>query len=220
MSKFSIGMNVNEYCNSPFEIDPSMLKQKGKTILFSICRHIERKGLDILVRSLALLNGKNNDWHLFIGGEGPDTKRISKIIDENNLNDHITLLGKISEPILHGFFRDSDIFILPNRMLDSGDADGSPIVFIQASAYSLPCIGGDLPGTHDSIIDGQTGFVVDSYDVNNLSRKIQYLISNKTKRKEMGSNAYNYVIKNFKWGNRVEHFQFINEKLTGINTYN
>ena len=98
-------------------------------------------------------------------------------------------------------------------MLDNGDADGCPIVFLEAACYNTTSLGGNVPGTKDAIIDGKTGYIVDSKNPLDISRKLEFLIENPEERTRLGINAHNYVEDNYKWSNRIEDFRRINEKI-------
>ena len=190
------------------------MKKLITIILFSICRHIERKGLINLIESLKLLDKKNNNWHQYIAGVGPLTTKLKKKVNDLGLSQSITFLGRISESELHGCYKKSDIFLLPNMILDNGDADGCPVVFIEASAYGIPCIGGDVPGTQDAIIDGETGFIINSNNHELIKNKIDFLINNEDKRKNMGIQAKELILKSYKWEDRLELIRKVNDKIS------
>ena len=101
---------------------------------------------------------------------------------------------------------------MTNVILDNGDADGCPIVFLEAACYNTS-LGGNVPGTKDAIIDGKTGYIVDSKNPLEISRKLKLLVENPEERNRLGKNAYNYVAHNYKWENRIKKFRSINEKI-------
>ena len=211
---FYNGIEPEEYCSSKWEIPQGFKPADDEIVIFSISRHITRKGFHHLVDSARLLMEKANNWHLYIGGVGPDTEKLKSMVNANSLHENITFLGKLKDEELHGCYRGSDIFILTNIMLEGGDADGCPIVFLEAACYGVPSIGGNVPGTYDAIKDGITGFVVDSKDTELVSDKIALLINNRDRLNEIGNNARNYVDKNYKWSHRINQFGEINDKIS------
>lgn len=214
VSLFSIGLEPEIFCSTKWKYHKNFCPENDEIILFSIARHVERKGFDMLIEAIKVLIEKAKNWHLYIGGQGPLTGFLKKKVIEYNLTNHVTFLGLLEDSELHGCYRRADIFILPNRMLESGDADGCPIVFLEASSYGVPCIGGRLHVSHDAIVDGVTGYVVYSMDVDLLSDKIAFLINNENKRKQMGVKARKIVETNYKWEDRINKFEEINDKIS------
>ena len=83
----------------------------------------------------------------------------------------------------------SDIFILPSF------TEASPLSCIEASASGLPSIAFSV-GDISSILPDDCGFKISPYDINDFCSKINYLIDNEAKRKEMGNNARKFVTEN------------------------
>ena len=210
---FYNGLEPESFCNVPRKAHSSFINNGKDLIIFSISRHIERKGYQYLLDSVKGLQNRLDNWHLYIGGDGPETKNLKTSIANLNLNSKVTLLGELTKEQLHYCYEKSEIFILTNIMLNNGDADGCPIVFLEAACYGTPSIGGNLPGTKDAIIDGETGYIVDSKKLSDVSQKLEILINNPNLRSEMGKNAYQYVKNNYKWSNRIKDFRRINEKI-------
>ena len=214
ISILSSGIDIEDFTNRNIEIPSAFNCNDGKVKLFTLSRHIERKGIHNLIHSLNLLKKSNENWHQYIGGEGPQTSKLKNLVEKLNLNDYVTFLGRLSESEIHGCYRNSDIFILPNLILENGDADGCPIVFIEASAYALPCIGGNVPGTKDAIENGKSGFILNSKDHKMIKEKIEFLITNEEERKNMGANAKSLISKNYKWKDRFDLIRKVNDKIS------
>ena len=87
-------------------------------------------------------------------------------------------------------------------------------LFLEAMSYGIPCIGGDVVGTHDAIINGETGFVVDSKSPEDISNKIEILINHPHKRAKMGKLSIDHIKNNYSWANRLTHFKRINDEIS------
>jgi len=214
ISILSTGIDVKNFTTSKIAVPDNFNIYNKKIILFTLSRHIERKGIHNLIFSLKLLKSSNKNWHQYIAGEGPETSKLKNLVNELELNDYVTFLGRISNQEMHACYKYADIFILPNLILNNGDADGCPIVFIEASAYAIPCIGGDVPGTKDAIKDGESGFIVDSKNHKLIKEKIELLVRNDCERKDMGIKAKMLISRDFKWKDRFELIRMINDKIS------
>ena len=54
-----------------------------------------------------------------------------------------------------------------------------------------------MGGVRDTIIDGETGFLVNDFNVNDFVKKLQLLIHDKTLRMQMGSKGKAFVLNRF-----------------------
>ena len=67
---------------------------KSKKILLACGRLADQKGFISLIKASYILK-KNLDFHLFILGEGPQRKELEILIRQKNLDENISLLGKV-----------------------------------------------------------------------------------------------------------------------------
>ena len=57
----------------------------------------------------------------------------------------------------------ADVFAMPCRERWGGlEAEGFGIVFLEAAAAGVPAVAGRSGGSHEAVVDGETGFVVES----------------------------------------------------------
>ena len=77
-------------------------------------------------------------------------------------------------------------------------------------ASAVPCIGlknnhtDAIVATHEIIRDGKTGYIVDSYPVEELANKIQILMRDETMRRFMGEKARKICVEEYTWRLHVE----------------
>ena len=73
---------------------------------------------------------------------------------------------------------------------------------------------GDVPGTKDAIINNKSGFILDSKNHKVIKEKIEFLITNKDERINMGANAKALISKQYKWKDRFDLIRKINDKIS------
>ncbi|MDD2635462.1 MAG: glycosyltransferase family 4 protein [Bacteroidales bacterium] len=61
---------------------------------------------------------------------------------------------------------------------------------IEAGAMSKPVIGSRLGGVEELIIDNENGFLIKPKSVEEITTKLEFLLNNKAKSKQMGENGY------------------------------
>lgn len=160
-----------------------------------------QKGIDLLIKSWALISAKHPDWNLEILG-GADNRSILNII-ESVKQERIEWLGwkdNVAE-----ILRTKSIFILASRY------EGCPNSLIEAMSQGCACIGTNCEGGIKEIItDGVDGIIAQSENVNDIAAKIELLIDNENLRLRLSANAIENV-KRFdkniffsKWDNLIE----------------
>jgi phosphatidylinositol alpha-1,6-mannosyltransferase len=106
---------------------------------------------------------------------------------------------------------------MPSRSRLLGlEVEGLGIVYLEASACGLAVIGGSSGGAPDAVRDGETGFVVDGNDVNQIAARAITLLKDKSLRTEMGANGRQWAIDEWSWQRWSSEFN----KALGIKSSN
>ena len=69
------------------------------------------------------------------------------------------------------------------------EAEGFGIVFVEAGACGVPSVAGRSGGSHDAVVDGETGLVVEPRDVGAVRDAIRTLLSDTALRARLGAAA-------------------------------
>ena len=171
-------------------------KTPGKLLIFSAGRLIERKGLDYAIEAMKLVSAKYPHVHLVIAGEGEKLNAYNNKIIELNLENTVTMTGRLTHDELVSFYSHCDIFLMPNRELENGDTEGFGLVFLEANAFKKPVIGGNAGGAVDAILNEKTGLLVDSTSTVAIAAAINRLVENDNLRQTMGNNGYAWALQN------------------------
>ncbi len=147
------------------------------------------KRIDILVEVIYSL--KQRGYHILHlhTGEGKERANVTKLIDDYKLQDTFFLLGEVSDVNTH--IASCDIF------LHAADAEGTPNVIMEALACGRPVVSTDCGDARFLVENGETGFIVPPGSVAMLIEKIEFLLCNYEKRKQMGINARAFAENNF-----------------------
>jgi phosphatidylinositol alpha-1,6-mannosyltransferase len=97
--------------------------------------------------------------------------------------------------------------------LGGWDVEGLGIVFLEASATGLPVVVGDSGGAVDAVIDGETGYLVDGRNTNEIARRISFLLNNPQVAKSMGDAGRNWVTREWTWDQK---FKKLDALLSGL----
>ncbi len=173
--------------------------QMDKRIIFSLGRHVERKGFEYLLMALKLILQKRKDVHLVLGGKGPREASLKALAEKLGLKDHCTFIPFIEENILGKFFSNADIFVLPSIVDKQGDTEGLGVVNIEALTYGCPVVSTNVGGIPDVIINEETGLLVEQKNSEQLANAIIRLLEDENLRNRIIKGGLIHIKKNFSW---------------------
>jgi phosphatidylinositol alpha-1,6-mannosyltransferase len=165
-------------------------------------RLVPRKGFDVLIDALTRLPA---DVVGVIVGGGRDRTRLERRARRRGVADRVRFLGRVDEQQLPVAHRAADVFAMLCRDRWGGlEAEGFGIVFLEAGASGLPCVAGRSGGSHDAVIDGETGWVVPPRDVGEVTARLRELLDDPARRAAMGARARGYAEAEWSYDRRVE----------------
>lgn len=181
---------------------------KNKTII-SVGRLVEQKGYNDLIEVWSKLFKKYPDWKLEIYGEGPLKKELQEKIDTLGMTNSLLLKGS-NKRIMERYL-ESSIYVMTSKY------EGMPMVLLETMACGLPVVSFDCPcGPKDIIKDGEDGFLIRNRDLDEMAKKLEFLIKNENQRKIMGKKAHENIARYSKekvmlqWKNLFE--ELVNKK--------
>lgn len=125
--------------------------------ILSVGRLVPKKGLDILLRALALWQQQapGERWTATIIGEGPQRARLERLRAGLKLEGRVHMPGALEVEAVRDEMRRSDVFVLPCRVTRDGDRDGLPNVLLEAAAIGVPLVVGDAGSVRDLCDDAE-----------------------------------------------------------------
>lgn len=180
-------------------------------IILTAGRLTPQKNIEMLIRAFSLIDKKN--MYLIIIGDGWQRAYLEKLAGSLGKGDKVKFLGFRQD--VERFFSIADIFVLPSRY------EGFGIVFLEAMASGVPCIGlkSDFPrvivATEEIIDDGETGYSIEPYSIEDMASKMKSLIESESLRIKMSSKARTVCEQRYSWERCVNSILQLadNEKL-------
>lgn len=161
--------------------------------LLFLSNYMRSKGVLVLMEALNILNKQGYKFHArFVGAPFDLTiEFLESLAVEYKISNMVEIVGPLYGDDKIREFHNASIFIFPTFN------EAFPLVLLEASQFGLPVISTFEGGIPDIVVDGETGFLVDSQNSEMLAEKIAILLNNKDMRIEMGKNAHNRFMNNF-----------------------
>lgn len=154
-------------------------------VLITLARFTESKGLDVLIRAMALLHEKVPQAKLIIAGKGEDFDKVRSMILQYDLEETVLTPGFRDDS--QALLAASDIYVNTSR---SGEALSFAI--IESMALGLVPVISDAGGNPD-IVDKSSswGYSFASEDYESLGKILIDLVSDPNRIKSIGEKAKN-----------------------------
>ena len=165
-----------------FKLKDKTKNNDSKLEIVSIGRNHWIKGYTYAISTMAILKKENISFHYTIIGVSKKAEELIYAINDNNLEEHVTLIPSLNQNDVYSIIQKSDLLILPS--LEEGIAN----VCIEAMALGTTVISTNCGGMEELIIDNETGFLVPTRDPVALANKIIEV-------KRMGSEKKNTIQK-------------------------
>jgi len=179
----------------------------GRNILLTVGRLVPRKGVDLVLRSVAELAGKYQNLRYLVGGDGPESERLRSLTKSLGIQPRVSFLGQVDETTKWALYDLCDLFVMPNRLMNGTDWEGFGIVFLEAALLGKVSIGGNNGGVPDAIQDGVTGLLVDPEKNGDLTGAMDRLLSDQNLLQRMGLAARKRAEDEFNWPAIVARFR-------------
>ena len=185
------------------DIEPVRENNKDFKILF-IGSVTDRKKPHLIVE--ALNNIKSKEIKLFIVGPMPNESYLTKLkelVKRYGLEEQVIFTGSVDRKSVMEHYAETNLMILPSV------SEGLARVIFESQVAACPVLVTDAPGMSDIVIDGQTGYVFESNNLDSLTNKIQEIKNNYEEAIHVGNNAKDFILSNYS----ADNFKFSFQKL-------
>ena len=185
--------------------------------ILTVCNYVEKKGLPYLIQAFAQVRKQFSNVELRIVGRPAEdndiTREVDRFVETFNLHESVTQQlfvphGRILEEMAQ-----ADIFALPSVTAQNGDKEGVPTVLLEAQSSGLPVVSTWHAGIPEAVVDGETGFLVEERDVEDLAAKLALLVSSEELRERMGKIGREHIEREFNIQTQTEKLERIYDRV-------
>jgi len=189
-----------------FQRETPVEKSKEKIIL-SIGALKRRKGYHISIPAVGLVKKKHPHLKYYIVGDQGIKgyfQELERLVKENNLENNVVFLEKISDEQLIQLYHQTDLFLL--TPVNIGDHfEGFGLVYLEANACAKPVIGTYNCGAEDIVRDGFNGCLVPQNDIQATAQTILKILDNPSLAQELGQNGRK-LAQEMSWERTIENY--------------
>lgn len=177
-------------------------------VIVCLSRLVPRKGQDKLIRALPQIRQRVSGARLAIVGGGPYADKLRGIAAATGMSEHVLFTGSVPAGELAAHHNMADVFAMPCRTRGAGlDVEGLGIVFLEASACGIPVVAGDSGGAPETVVEGETGHVVDGRSIAQIADAIAGLLQDPARAAAMGVAGREWVEKSWRWDDLADRLQ-------------
>lgn len=153
----------------------------GEKILIHVSNFRKVKRVEDVAKTfVAIIAGGVKAKLLFVG-DGPERSSIEQIIRDNNLCDNVTFLGKQEK--VEELLAVADLFLMPSESESFG------LAALEAMACEVPVISSNAGGIPEINIHGETGFLSNVGDVDDMAKNAILILKNEEMLAKFKENA-------------------------------
>jgi sugar transferase (PEP-CTERM/EpsH1 system associated) len=177
-------------------------RQKRAFVIGHVGRFAPIKNQLLLVRAFCLLLERHPHLRecvrLSMIGDGPLKKECEQLLADASASDIAWLPGFVSD--MPDVYQTFDLFVLPSIR------EGISNTLLEAMACGLPVVATDVGGTPEIVLDGHTGTLVESENVEAVADAIMNYVSDSALVRKNGRNARLHIESNFSLTRMTEQY--------------
>ena len=172
--------------------DKELGKEKEKNTIHNpvrllwIGRYMFRKGLDLLIDSLASI--KNENFILTMVGDGEYKNKILSKVKKLSLQDKIVFVNRVPKNIIYKYYLESDFFCFPSFRESSGN------VLLESLTYGVPVIALNFGGA-SAILEKSSCELIDLDGIKNYNDAVKKYSESVKKMLNLDVISYENLVK-------------------------
>ena len=184
--------------------------------IVSVGRLVPKKGFDVLIKAVGILQRRGTDFELRLVGGGDLKNDLKALAEKEGVTRQVTFLGSCSQAEVARELQAAELFALTPVVTADGDRDGIPNVILEAMATGVPVVASSVSGIPEVVVDGQTGRLAPEGDAAAVADVLAELLADPVQRCRLGSAGRTLVHDSWRWEQAVRPLVKLLEEAVGI----
>ncbi|HAX95808.1 MAG TPA: hypothetical protein DCY35_04705 [Prolixibacteraceae bacterium] len=187
-----------KYYGVPIPPSAHVYKKSDSIRILHLGRLIDFKSPDRTIKAFEIAKSKGLKGDLIIAGDGPLRSYCEILRIRSPYKDSIQIVGSVSPSQAQTYFELADIFTQHNIQGEiSMQSECLGVSILEAMANGTPVVGTRNGGVLETVVNGETGFLVEPGDVEAQADAFLKLANNPDLRQQMGDAGRNRVATHF-----------------------
>jgi len=139
--------------------------------ILSMSRLVKKKGVDVLLESVEILNRSTSDWNLVVLGDGPMREDLQRKAARVDARGRISFKGWVTHKETADYLGRADVLVVPSLGI-AGETEGIPNVILEAFAAEVPVVASATGGIPEVVRHNETGVLVPQGDPRALAEAL------------------------------------------------
>ena len=186
------------------------IAERQRRVLF-VGRLVEKKGCDVLIRAFAKVRATVTDARLIIIGDGVLRNSLEDLARQLDLQ--VEFRGALPTGDVQRELELARVFCLPSVTAVNGDAEGLPMVLLEAQASAVPVVTSARGGAAEGMVEGATGFAFPERNGDLLAELLIELLTNDATITSMAAAGPRFVANNFNISRCTEMLEVLYDRM-------
>ena len=143
-----------------------------RTHFVTVSRLAKIKHIDFIIQSVAQLYHSGVDCDLIICGDGEEMKALKSLSSSLGLEDRIIFLGLCNREQIATVLDAADVFLF------ASENEAMSLVILESLYMGTPVVSTNVGDISCAVISGETGYIVNSYNIPDYVDKINLILNN------------------------------------------
>jgi phosphatidylinositol alpha-1,6-mannosyltransferase len=166
--------------------------------LLSVSRLEPQKGIDTVLRALALLQGTEGDVRYAVVGAGDAKREIETLAAELGVAHRVRLLGGVPDADLAALYNLADVYVGASRRT-ALSVEGFGIAIAEAASSGRPVVAGRSGGIPEAVKNGETGLLVDPESPEEVADSVRRLLRDRGLAERLGGAGRREIERYYNW---------------------
>ncbi|MFK7768531.1 MAG: glycosyltransferase [Mariniblastus sp.] len=163
------------------------------------------KNHDLFLEAARLVTSEMPEARYVIAGDGPERSRLEQLAIEKGIEKEVHFLGSTHD--VKGVLSMVDMFALTSHN------EASPVSIMEALSCQRPVVATDVGSIDESVLQGQTGFLVAAGNAKEMSERWLEVLGNQELREELGRNGREHIVVNSSLESMTEGYTSLVEEV-------
>jgi glycosyltransferase involved in cell wall biosynthesis len=177
-----------------------------KKVVGYVGRFSPEKGTLEFLKAIPLIFTELEDVEVFLIGSGMFDKEVDTLLEELGITSRINNFRWVNNQELPKYYNQMKLVVIPSK------CEGLPNVLLEAISCGVPVLATPVGGIPDVIRDGETGFIMDNINPQEIAKNVIRILTNEEVLELVSTNAKQLLEKEYSFEASIKrYYNILNE---------